>query len=121
MSGAAAQVANVEHVDLSPHEVAEQLAAEQIEIVDVREPHEHAAGHVAGARHVPLQWLGQSLETFDRDTPLVFVCRVGARSAMAAEAFREAGFNAHNLAGGMLAWEQAGLPIAPDGGYVANH
>ncbi|MEA2479040.1 MAG: hypothetical protein QOJ07_962 [Thermoleophilaceae bacterium] len=101
--------------------MAERLAEEAVEIVDVREPHEHAVGHVAGARHVPLQWLGQSYETFDRDTPIVFVCRVGARSAMAAEAFREAGFTAFNLSGGMLAWEAAGLPIAPDGGYVADH
>jgi rhodanese-related sulfurtransferase len=108
-------------VDLSPHEVADRLAAEEIEIVDVREPYEHEAGHVAGARHVPLHLLGKAFESFDREVPIVFVCRIGARSAMAAQAFDQAGFMAYNLRGGMLAWQQAGLPIAPDGGYVADH
>lgn len=106
---------------MSPHEVAELLAAEEIEIVDVREPYEHEAGHLAGARHVPLHWLGKSIDSFDLEVPIVFVCRIGARSAMAAQAFSEAGFVAHNLRGGMLAWQQEGLPIAPDGGYVADH
>jgi len=49
---------------------------------------------------------------------VVFVCRVGGRSAMATEAFRQAGFDAYNLAGGVLAWERSGLPLT---GSVAPH
>ncbi len=49
---------------------------------------------------------------------MVFYCRSGARSAMATQAFSEAGFDAHNMAGGLLAWDAAGLPLEPDGGYV---
>jgi rhodanese-related sulfurtransferase len=52
---------------------------------------------------------------------VVFYCRVGARSAMAADAFRNAGFDAHTLAGGLLAWVDAGLPLGPEGGHVAAH
>ena len=51
---------------------------------------------------------------------VVFYCRSGGRSAMATEAFTQAGYDAHNMAGGMLAWASAGLPIAPDGGIVAE-
>ena len=51
---------------------------------------------------------------------MVFYCRSGARSAMATEAFRGAGFDAYNLTGGLLEWDAAGLPLEPDGGYVAD-
>jgi rhodanese-related sulfurtransferase len=40
---------------------------------------------------------------------------------MATQAFARAGFDAHNLAGGLVAWDAAGLPLEPDGGYVADH
>ena len=49
---------------------------------------------------------------------MIFYCRSGARSAMATEAFRNAGYDAHNMVGGLLSWDQAGLPLDPDGGYV---
>jgi rhodanese-related sulfurtransferase len=50
----------------------------------------------------------------------VFYCRIGGRSAMATEAFAQAGYDAHNMAGGMLAWAAAGLPMTPEGGVVAD-
>jgi rhodanese-related sulfurtransferase len=49
----------------------------------------------------------------------VFYCRSGSRSAMAAQAFSGAGWDAHNMSGGLLEWSSAGLPIEPDDGYVA--
>jgi rhodanese-related sulfurtransferase len=67
---------------------------------------------------VPLPELSDFAQTTNPERPLVFVCRVGARSAMAADAFRRAGFEAYNLAGGMLAWESSGLPFT---GSVADH
>src|SRR5215216_124976 len=96
--------------DLSPSEVAARL--DDVELVDVREPYEWEAGHIEGARHVPLTELGPLVPTLDRERPVVFVCRIGGRSAMATDAFRKAGFEAYNLAGGVLAWERAGLPFA---------
>jgi rhodanese-related sulfurtransferase len=51
----------------------------------------------------------------------VFVCRIGGRSSMAAWSFARAGFDAHNLDGGLVAWVESGLPLAPAGGHVADH
>ena len=51
---------------------------------------------------------------------MVFYCRSGARSAMATEAFTQAGFDAHNMVGGLLDWEAAGLPLEPADGRVAD-
>jgi rhodanese-related sulfurtransferase len=50
---------------------------------------------------------------------VVLYCRSGARSAMAADALRGVGFDAHNMLGGLLEWDAAGLPLEPDDGYVA--
>jgi rhodanese-related sulfurtransferase len=49
---------------------------------------------------------------------VIFYCRSGARSAMATEAFIEAGYDAHNMSGGMLEWQAAGLEMEPADGYV---
>jgi rhodanese-related sulfurtransferase len=63
--------------------------------------------------------LGAEVDGIDRDRPVVFYCRSGSRSAMATDAFRGAGFDAHNMAGGLLEWHAAGLPLEPSDGYVA--
>jgi rhodanese-related sulfurtransferase len=106
--------------DYSPREVADLLAQGGIQLIDVRQPYEHEAGRIAGDRHLELTQLAALADTIDRDQPLVFYCRSGARSAMATEAFRNAGFDAHNMRGGVLEWEAAGLPLEPAGGYVAD-
>ncbi|MEA2411957.1 MAG: hypothetical protein QOC77_2518 [Thermoleophilaceae bacterium] len=107
--------------DLSPARVAELLSDGVIELVDVREPHERDAGHVAGSHHVPLADLTAAAASIDHARPVVFVCRAGSRSAMAAWSFARAGFDAHNLDGGLLGWVEAGLPLEPDDGHVADH
>ena len=76
------------------------------------------AGRIAGDRLIVLGDLSAEAHTIDQGRPVVFYCRSGARSAMATQAFSEAGFDAHNMAGGLLAWDAAGLPLEPDGGYV---
>ena len=73
-----------------------------------------------GGRLVELAEVPAQADTIDRERPLVFYCRSGARSAMATDAFRNAGFDAHNMAGGLLEWHAAGLPIEPADGYVAD-
>ncbi|MEA2457249.1 MAG: hypothetical protein QOC95_221 [Thermoleophilaceae bacterium] len=107
--------------ELAPERVAELLEQQAIQLVDVREPYEREAGYVAGSRHVALADLTSAAPSIDRQRPVVFVCRVGARSAMAAWSFARAGFDAHNLDGGMVAWARSGLPLAPGGGHVAEH
>jgi rhodanese-related sulfurtransferase len=104
--------------ELSPEVAAELLSRGEAQLVDVREPYEHEAGRIAGARHVELGTLAAEAETIDRGRPVVFYCRVGARSAMAAQAFVASGWDAYNLSGGIVSWVVAGLPIE---GEVADH
>jgi rhodanese-related sulfurtransferase len=107
--------------DLPPARVAELLDDGSIQLVDVREPHEREAGFVPGSRHIPLAELTAEAPTIDHERPVVFVCRVGARSAMAAWSFARAGYDAHNLDGGIMAWTGTGLPLEPEDGHVADH
>ncbi len=83
--------------------------AGDVTLLDVREPHEWAIGHVEGALHLPLGEL--RAEAVPAGKPVVVLCHAGGRSQFAAEALLEAGFDARNLAGGMIAWEAAGLPV----------
>ena len=105
--------------DFSPKQVAELLHGGQIQLIDVRQRGEYHAGRIAGARLIELAQLSEQAQTIDRDKPVVFYCRSGARSAMATDAFRGAGYDAHNMTGGLLDWEAVGLPLEPDDGYVA--
>ena len=107
--------------DYTPQQVAELLRGGQIELIDVRESYEFEAGRIAGARHLPLGELSAQAGTVDRDRPVVFYCRSGARSAMATQAFTGSGWDAHNLTGGLLDWQAAGLPLEPEDGSVADH
>ena len=107
-------------IEIDPQRAAE-LAAAGATFVDVREPYEREAGYIEGTRHIELERLASSAEQIDRDRPVVFHCRLGLRSAMAASAFRAAGYDAYTLTGGIQAWVDVGLPIEPDGGYVADH
>ena len=106
--------------DYTPRHVAELLQDGHIQLIDVRQAYEHESGRIAGDRHIELAQLAAEADTLDRERPVVFYCRSGARSAMATEAFRGAGFDAHNMLGGLLDWEAAGLPLEPAGGYVAD-
>jgi rhodanese-related sulfurtransferase len=94
--------------------------AGEAEVIDVRRPYEWEAGRIAGARHVEMNDLTASADTIARDRPVVFYCRGGSRSGMAAEAFREAGYDAYNMEGGLLAWAERGLPLDPADGDVAG-
>src|SRR4051812_44649197 len=104
--------------ELSPEAAAELLARDEAELIDVRESYERAAGHIPGSRHVELGELTDAAGELPVDRPLVFQCRVGARSAQAAFAFRRAGYDAHNLDGGIVAWAEHGLPLE---GGIADH
>jgi rhodanese-related sulfurtransferase len=90
-------------------------------LVDVREPHEWDAGRIPGARHVELEHLASQADSIPRDRPVIFQCRLGIRSAMATKAFRASGYDALSMAGGIQAWQEAGLPLEPAGGCVADH
>jgi rhodanese-related sulfurtransferase len=105
--------------DLAPRRVAELLDDGETQLVDVREPYEHEAGRIAAGIHIELDRLPAEADSLDRERALVFYCRSGSRSALAADAFRAAGYDAYNMAGGLKAWVEAGLPIEPADGRVA--
>ena len=106
--------------DYTPQQVSELLADDAIQLVDVRADHEHEAGRIDAGRHIELSSLTDQAESLDRARPVVFYCRSGARSAMATEAFEQAGFDAHNMTGGLVGWVAVGLPIVPEDGVVAE-
>jgi rhodanese-related sulfurtransferase len=105
--------------ELSPRQVAELIGDGGAQLIDVREPYEHEAGRIAGDVHIELERLTGAAESIDRDRPVVFYCRSGSRSALAAQAFGASGYSAHNLTGGLQAWVKDGLPIEPADGRVA--
>jgi rhodanese-related sulfurtransferase len=113
---------HADDVDRSPEAVQKLLAErEDVQLIDVREPYEHEAGRIEGARHIELERVASQAPTIDRDRPVVFYCRLGARSGMAANAFRRAGYDAYSLDGGLDRWHAEGRPILPEGGHVADH
>jgi rhodanese-related sulfurtransferase len=107
-------------LELDPAEVAAKADAGEIELIDVRRDYEHEEGHIAGSRHIEMNALTAQAESVPKDRPVVFYCRGGSRSAMAAEAFSQAGFDAHNMTGGIMAWTEQGLPLEPKDGRVAE-
>ena len=107
--------------ELAPERVKELLDRGEIELIDVREQYEWDAGRIPGAKHVELERVASRAEELPRDRPIVFQCRLGARSAMVTEAFRASGYEAYNLTGGIAAWVESGLPLDPQGGHVAPH
>ena len=109
-------------LDVDPAEVAAWRARRpDLQIVDVREPHEREAGHIEGSRHIELVELTARAAELTQDAPVVFYCRVGARSEMAAQAFRASGFHAHSMRGGLVRWAEEERPLVPADGRVADH
>lgn len=79
-------------------------------VLDVRQPDEYEAGHVPGAVLLPLDQLGARIGEVPSDEHLYVICRSGGRSATAVEALTGAGYQATNVAGGTMAWIEAGHP-----------
>jgi rhodanese-related sulfurtransferase/transcriptional regulator with XRE-family HTH domain len=97
---------------VSPHELEALLAAAEVDVVDVREPHERETGYVPGTRHVPLGMLRADPKAHLPRDGVVFVCAKGGRSASAAELAIAAGLSdVCSLDGGTLAWIAARLPL----------
>ncbi len=111
-----------ENPEIDTEQVALWMAQEPpVQVIDVREPAEREAGHIEGTRHIALASLSSQADTVERDRPVVFYCRVGGRSLMAAQAFRVAGYEAYSMTGGLVRWAGEGRPLSPEGGRVAEH
>jgi rhodanese-related sulfurtransferase len=109
-------------LEVTTETVKQRFDAGEVQVIDVREQYEWDAGRIPGdVRHIELQHLSSQAATIDKDKPVVFQCRLGSRSLMAAQAFRAAGYEAYSLTGGLQAWHDAGLPLDPPDGTVADH
>jgi rhodanese-related sulfurtransferase len=108
-------------IDVPAEELRELHSNGDIQLVDVREQYEWDAGRIAGARHIEIERLASQADTIDKDRPVYFYCRLGARSGMAAQAFQRAGYEARSLDGGITAWADKGFPLEPEDGEVAPH
>lgn len=94
---------------ISPAELASRLG--DVLVVDVRQPDEYVSGHARTAQLIPLAEVPDHAGELPRDQEVYVVCRSGGRSTMAAEFLIGQGVQAVNVAGGMLAWVDAGLEV----------
>jgi rhodanese-related sulfurtransferase len=107
---------NASGIDIEPERVASWMVQNPpAQVIDVREPYEREAGHIE------LVHLSAQADSIERERPVIFYCRVGARSTMAAQALRAAGYEAYSMVGGLARWASEGRPLAPEGGEVASH
>jgi rhodanese-related sulfurtransferase len=98
---------------VSPAQAVQMINREKAVVVDVCDSAEFSAGHVVGARNIPLDTLeGSKTLPGNKTLPLVMVCASGARARRAAATARKLGHqNVHVLQGGMAGWREAGLPV----------
>lgn len=99
---------------LGPNEAVQLINREKAVVIDVCEPAEFAAGHVVGAKNIPLGELESKLvgAVKNKKLPLILVCQSGARSVRAVATAKGLGFEqAHSLGGGLAAWRTANLPV----------
>jgi rhodanese-related sulfurtransferase len=109
-------------IDVDPERVAEWLTEDPaLQVIDVREAYEREAGHIEGTRHIPLAELSGEASTIERERPVIFYCRMGTRSDMAAQAFRASGYEAYSMRGGLVRWAQEDRRLSPEDGHVADH
>lgn len=99
---------------LDPNAAVQLMNREKAVVIDVCEPTEFAAGHIAGAKNIPLGELEAKLGTVvkNKALPVILVCQSGARSARAVATAKKLGFeNAQSLGGGLKAWTTANFPL----------
>ncbi len=108
--GPVGTVAKITVADLAP-----QLTTGDVTVIDVRNRTEWDAGHLPGARHIPIGYLAERLGEIPRDKPIVVQCQSGARSAIATSHLQRLGLtDLRDLVGGFAAWESAGQPVDRD-------
>ena len=99
---------------ITPRDLTERLKRGEVDLIDVREPHEWEIAHIPGARLIPLATLPEALATLDSSREVVVHCKSGGRSAKAVRQLQAAGFTrVSNLAGGILRWSDEVDPTVP--------
>ena len=105
---------NTQQGALTAQGAVQLINRERAVVVDVREPEEFAAGHVSGARNVPLAQLEAKLAgtVKNKSLPVLLVCATGARAQRAVAVARKLGYEqAQAVAGGLKSWKEANLPV----------
>ena len=91
---------------ITPSELQSKLeSGEQVNLIDVRESEEVAAGMIPGAEHIPLGPIEFKHQDLDKSKEYIMICRSGNRSGQACQFLEEEGYNVTNMSGGMLEWE----------------
>ena len=104
---------------ISPNHLSESLSA--VTIIDVREPNEFKTASIDGSILIPLGEIATRLSDIPATSPVVMMCLTGARSAQAAAFLAKRGYtNISNLAGGITAWESAGLTVSTSGSLTSR-
>lgn len=94
------------------HEAKAMIDAGGVQVIDAREPHEHAEGHVPGSLRIQHMAVLAQAEKLAKDRPILFICKSGGRSAVAAEFAAALGLtDLYNVDGGHDAWAAAGYPM----------
>jgi rhodanese-related sulfurtransferase len=95
--------------NIGPDELTERIkSGEDLFLLDVRTPKEHAAQAIEGSSLIPLQELGLRIDEIPRDKDIIVYCRVGNRSAYACAYLARMGYNVKNLEGGIVLWNMSG-------------
>jgi rhodanese-related sulfurtransferase len=99
--------------ELDVHELEGLLKDAGVALIDVRTPAEVARGGIAGAKHIPLHLIPMVEQDLAKQSPVVFYCQTGARSAQACAFMASRGCNnVYNLRGGIMAWLRHGQSAA---------
>ena len=102
---------------LDAAQAVQLINREKAVVIDVCEANEYAAGHVGGAKNIPLNQLEEKLPGVvkNKALPVILVCQSGARSNRAVAIAKKLGYEqAQSLAGGLGAWRSANLPVERD-------
>ena len=103
-----------EYTNLDTRQFADSIRQPDVQLLDVRHTEEFDAGHLDGASHIDVLapgFMDKAEAALDKTQPVAVYCRSGRRSAEAAEELAARGYHVVNMAGGILAWQKAGLPV----------
>ena len=109
--------------EIQPFEAAEEIEGGDVVLIDTREPHEYQEAHLDNGRLVPPGLLAEQIGEAapDQSARTILYCRSGNRSAIAAAQLQELGYdNVASMAGGIVAWQEQGLPVVSASGMTAE-
>ena len=109
--------------EIQPFEASEEIGGGDVALIDTREPHEYQEAHLEGGKLVPPGLLADEIEAAapDKSARTILYCRSGSRSAIAAAQMQRLGYtNVASMAGGIVLWQEQGLPAVAAQGMTAE-